>query len=131
MVFKKNNKKSYLTTPKKKKFPTGYIYINSTFNNTFLTLTDIEYKPLVCLSPKKIGNLKKKVPYNNLYVAENLAQKAKEKKIFYVKIFFYGVPFSRVHILKGLKKEGIKVTSMINLTSIPHNGCRMRKKKRK
>ncbi len=110
----------------------GKIYISSSYNNTILTLTDINGNVLVGSSAGRMGfkGRKKATPFAASKVAENLSQAAHQLGITKVKVLVKGIGSGRESALRSLAGQRINIISVKDITSIPHNGCRPPKKRR-
>jgi len=128
MVQKKSRKKG-----KSKQIPTsGRVYITSGFNNTIISITDGDGNALFNGSCGSTGfkGSKKSTPYAATRAAEDVAQKASSMGMKEVSVFVKGPGSGRVAAIKALKSAGLRVTAISDLTPIPHNGCRPKKKRR-
>lgn len=118
----------------KKVVKSGLAYIQSTFNNTIITLTDPEGNLLVQKSPVNVGfkGSKKSTAFAATKAAKEAADVAiKKYGLSEVKVTIKGPGAGRNAAVKGLDSAGIRVTSLADATPVPHNGCRPRKKPRK
>jgi small subunit ribosomal protein S11 len=117
----------------KKNIAKGVIHIAATFNNTVVTITD-EMGNVICWS--SAGALgfkgsKKSTPYAAQQTVEDVMVKAKEHGIKELHIRVQGPGSGRETAVKSVgATEGIKITSFKDVTPLPHNGCRPRKKRR-
>ncbi|HCC67998.1 TPA: 30S ribosomal protein S11 [Patescibacteria group bacterium] len=121
----KNSKKST-----KKNVRSGMAMIQATFNNTIITLTDGEGNTLVQGSPAVIGfsGSRRSTAFAATKAAQDTAKKAiKKYGLKEVKVFIKGPGSGRNAAVKGLDAAGLRITSLIDRTPIPHNGCRSRK----
>lgn len=111
---------------------TGNVYINATYNNTILTLTDQSGKTLAWSSCGCVGfkGSRKATGYAAQAAAEDLASKAKNISHTKVRVILKGLGKGRDLAVRGLVLGGINVLSLIDTTPISHNGCRPRKKRR-
>ncbi len=118
---------------KKKNVPVGRAYINSTFNNTVITITDPSGNVLAWSSGGTAGftGSRKSTPFAAQLAAENVAIKAMEKGIREIVIFISGPGSGREAAIRALASAGIKVKAMRDITPMPHNGCRARRRPRK
>tara|TARA_Y100001970_G_scaffold269087_1_gene361094 strand:- start:42210 stop:42596 length:387 start_codon:yes stop_codon:yes gene_type:complete len=118
---------------KKKNVPVGRAYINSTFNNTVITITDPSGNVLAWSSGGTAGftGSRKSTPFAAQLAAENVAIKAMEKGIREIDIFISGPGSGREAAIRALASAGIKVKAMRDITPMPHNGCRARRRPRK
>jgi small subunit ribosomal protein S11 len=118
---------------KQKTIPaTGRAYITAGFNNTIITLTDPEGNTLFSGSAGEAGfkGSRKSTPYAATKSAEIVAKEAYEKGLREVAVFVKGPGMGRISSIKALKTAGLNVTSISDVTPIPHNGCRPKKKRR-
>lgn len=123
-------------TKKKKKrtVTSGNAYVQATFNNTIITLTDAEGGTLVQGSPRAVGftGSKRSTAFAATKAAKEAALQAiKKYGLKEVKVYIAGVGTGRNAAVKGLDAAGLRVTLLSDKTPIPHNGCRPRKKPRK
>jgi len=110
----------------------GRIYILSSYNNTIITLTDLEGNVLHWTSAGNIGfkGTKKATPFAASKVAEVMAQAAKKLGIEKVAVLIKGIGSGRESALRSLAARGLEITSIKDVTPIPHNGCRPPKVRR-
>jgi len=110
----------------------GRIYIYSSYNNTIMSLADARGNVLSWTSAGAIGfkGSKKSTPYAASKVVELLVQKARRVGINKVKILVKGIGPGRESALRSLGGQGLEVTSVEDITPIPHNGCRPRRPRR-
>lgn len=114
----------------KRVVPSGVATIQSTFNNTIISLTDPEGKVLAQGSPTMVGfkGSKRSTAFAATKAALDVADRAiKKYGLKEVKVFVKGPGAGRNAAVKGLDSAGLKVTMLIDRTPIPHNGCRARK----
>lgn len=118
----------------KKNVSTGMVFIQSTFNNTIITLTDDNGEVLGQGSPSAVGfkGAKRSTAFAATKAATELADKViKKYGLKEVRAFIKGPGAGRNSAIKGLDAAGLKVTMLVDRTPIPHNGCRPRKIPRK
>lgn len=110
----------------------GRVYIYAGFNNTIITVTDPEGNALFSGSSGMAGfrGSRKSTPYAATKAAEKVAQNANEAGIREVAVYVKGPGLGRISSIKALKNSGLRVVSISDLTPIPHNGCRPRKRRR-
>ena len=110
----------------------GKIYITSGFNNTVITLASLSGQALLWGSSGVAGfkGARKATPFAASTSALNLARKAVELGISEVAVFVKGPGAGRDAAIKSLKAGGLEVTSISDVTPIPHNGCRPKKRRR-
>ncbi len=123
---KKSKKKA------KQQVAQGRAYIQSTFNNTIITLTDQNGNVLAWSSAGKCGfrGPKKATPYAAGIIVKNVVEKAAPYGLKEVSVFVKGVGYAREAAVRGLNANGINVLSINDITPIPHNGCRPKKARR-
>jgi len=114
------------------KIKEGRIYIFSSYNNTVITLTDLQGNALYWASAGKIGfkGTKKATPFAASKVAEAMAQAAQKLGIEKVAVLVKGVGAGRDSALRSLAARGLEIISIKDITPIPHNGCRPPKVRR-
>jgi small subunit ribosomal protein S11 len=116
----------------KKSVPQGRAYIHSTFNNVIVTLTDPAGNVLSWGSSGTAGfkGSRKGTPYAAQMAAEGAAKKAKEYGLRQVDVFVRGPGGGREAAIRSLQIAGLTITSIRDVTPIPHNGCRPPKRRR-
>jgi len=116
----------------KKSVPRGQAHIQSTFNNTIVTLTDPNGNVLAWSSAgsSAFKGSRKSTPYAAQITAENAAKKAMEHGLREVSVFVKGPGSGREAAIRSLQAAGLVVTSITDVTPIPHNGCRPPKRRR-
>ena len=120
---------------KKKKIkvdPEGIGYIKSTFNNTVITLTDKYGNTISWGSSGAVGfkGSRKNTPFAAAQAAEKAAQEAMSRGLTKIEVRIKGPGGGRESAVRALQSAGLEVTSIMDLTPIPHNGCRPPKKRR-
>lgn len=116
----------------KKSIPTGVVHIRSTFNNTLITVTD-QTGNVVSWSTAGVCGFKgsrKSTPFAAQLAAEDAVRKAMDHGLRSVTVVVKGPGAGRESALRALQKTGVRVTSIRDITPIPHNGCRPPKKRR-
>ncbi len=116
----------------KKNVATGIAHIQSTFNNTIVTVTDIQGN-VVAWSSSGSSNFKgsrKSTPFAAQIAAENAARKAQEHGMRSLAIFVNGPGAGRESALRAFQIVAMKITLIRDVTPIPHNGCRPPKRRR-
>lgn len=110
----------------------GNAYVQATFNNTIVTLTDKEGGVLAWSSAGSSGfkGARKSTPYAAQVAAENAVEKAKAYGLMQVSIFVKGVGPGREQSIRGLQSAGLDIDAIVDITPTPHNGCRRRKARR-
>ncbi len=114
------------------KIQEGRVYISSSYNNTIITLTDSKGNVLIWSSAGKIGfkNTKKGTSFAATKVAEFIAEAAKKAGIGIFQVLVKGIGPGRDSALRSLAARGLEITSIKDITPIPHNGCRPPKVRR-
>jgi len=125
-------KKRSITTSKKRNL-LGIVHLQTTANNTILTLTDLDGNTRAWSSSGSAGfkNSRKSTSYAAQAAAEKLAKKAKQIGYQMVHIKMKGLGYGKELSLKGLKNGGLWIKKIEDLTPISYNGCRPPKKRRK
>ncbi|OHD31752.1 MAG: 30S ribosomal protein S11 [Spirochaetes bacterium GWC2_52_13] len=110
----------------------GNVYIQATFNNTIVTVTDLTGNAVSWASAGGLGfrGAKKSTPYAAQTAAETAAKKAMDYGLREVNVFVKGPGVGRESAIRTLGVLGLKVRSIRDVTPIPHNGCRPRKARR-
>ena len=128
--------KTAATVAKKKKVkksvPVGVAYIHATFNNTIVTITDPAGNVLSWSSPGSSGfkGSRKSTPFAAQIAGETAARKARELGVKSVNVLVKGPGSGRESALRALHAAGLGISSIRDVTPIPHNGCRPRKNRR-
>lgn len=125
-------KKETKVSPSVHKVTEGKVYINSSFNNTLMTLTDSKGNSLGWASAGGIGfkGSKKATPFAASKVAETIAQTAQKIGIGKVEVYVKGVGSGRESAIRSLAARGLELALIKDETPIPHNGCRPVKSRR-
>ncbi len=122
------------TTRKKerKAIPSGKAYIQSTFNNTVVTLTDPQGNVISWGSSGAAGfkGSRKGTPYAAQLAAHNAARKAMEQGLRQIEVLIRGPGSGREAAIRALQSSGLFITSIRDITPVPHNGCRPPKRRR-
>ena len=116
----------------KKNVPVGVVHIEATYNNTIVTITDLEGNALCWASSgtQGIKGSKKSTPYAASKSAEIGGAKAVEMGVKKAEVVVKGLGAGREAAIRALQATGIEVTKITDETPIPHNGCRPPKKRR-
>ena len=116
----------------KKNIPEDQAHIHSTYNNTVVSITDKEGNVISWASAGTIGykGSKKKTPYAAGMSAEAAAKVAMDNGVKKVEVFVKGLGPGRETAIRSLQTAGLEVTSIVDVTPIPHNGCRPPKRPR-
>jgi|SRR3989344_453203 len=116
----------------KKTVAAGRAYINATYNNTIITLTDPGGNAVAWSSAGACGfkGAKKATPYAAQVIVKKAVDKAKEYGLREVAVFVKGVGTGRESAVRALNANGLNILNIKDITPIPHNGCRPRKPRR-
>jgi small subunit ribosomal protein S11 len=110
----------------------GRAYVQSTFNNTIVTVTDPEGGVLAWASSGSVGfkGTKKGTPFAARLAAESVARKAMEFGMRRVDVYVKGPGSGRETAIRSLQSAGLEISSIRDITPIPHNGCRPPRRRR-
>jgi len=110
----------------------GEAHINATFNNIIISLTNLSGQVISWSSAGKMGfrGSKKNTPYAAQLAAQDCAKVAHDSGLRKVKVFVKGPGAGRESAIRTLAGNGIEVTEIMDITPIPHNGCRPPKRRR-
>ena len=116
----------------RKSIPVGRAYIQSTFNNTIITLTDPRGMVIAWGSSGTVGfrGSRKSTAFAAQRAGEDAARKGMEHGLRQVEVFVRGPGAGREAAIRSLQSSGLAVTSIRDVTPIPHNGCRPPKRRR-
>ncbi len=116
----------------KKNVSNGKAFIQASFNNTIVSITDLQGNVVAWSSAGHMNfkGSRKSTPYAAQMAARNAAEKAREHGVREVEIFVNGPGIGRESAIRALSAEGIMVRSIKDITPLPHNGCRPRKRRR-
>jgi small subunit ribosomal protein S11 len=116
----------------RKNVPAGIAHIQSTFNNTVVTISDLQGNVLAWASAGTSGfkGSRKGTPFAAGLAAENAARKAMEHGLRQVEVFVKGPGAGREAAIRSLQAAGLEVNLIKDVTPIPHNGCRPPKRRR-
>lgn len=116
----------------KKNIPVGVVHIRSTFNNTVITVTDPAGNTIAWSSSGTRGfkGSRKSTPFAAQLAAEDAVRKAMDNGLRSASVLVKGPGAGRESALRALTRTGVKVTSIRDITPIPHNGCRPPKRRR-
>lgn len=116
----------------RKNIERGAVHIRSTFNNTIVTITDVNGNALSWASAGGLGfrGSKKSTPFAAQTAAETAAKAAMEHGLKTVEVFVKGPGAGREAAIRALQAAGLEVTLIKDVTPIPHNGCRPPKRRR-
>ena len=116
----------------RKNITSGIAHVNSTFNNTLITITDAQGNAISWSSAGSQGfrGSRKSTPYAAQVAAEDAGRKAQEHGMKTLEVEVKGPGSGRESALRALQAIGFDITSIRDVTPIPHNGCRPRKRRR-
>ncbi|SRR5574344_2188742 len=116
----------------KKNVPEGRAYIHSTFNNTIVTITDNDGNAISWAAPGTLGfkGSKKSTPFAAGMSAEAAGKAAFDMGMRKVQVFVKGLGSGKETAIRSLQTAGLEITSISDVTPIPHNGCRPPKRPR-
>jgi small subunit ribosomal protein S11 len=116
----------------RKNVPVGHAHIQSTFNNTIVTITDPGGNVVSWGSAGQVGfkGSRKSTPYAAAQTAEAAARRAMENGMRQLEVFVKGPGAGREQAIRSLQSAGLEVTAITDVTPIPHNGCRPPKRRR-
>jgi small subunit ribosomal protein S11 len=116
----------------KKTVPKGKAFIQSTFNNTIITLTDPNGNVVSAGSAGNVGfkGSRKSTPFAAGQAAERAAKKAMEHGMRHIDVMVKGPGAGREAAIRSLEAAGLSIQSIRDVTPMPHNGCRARKRRR-
>jgi len=128
MAYNRRNSKKRV----KKNIPEAAAHIHSTYNNTIVTITDKEGNVISWASAGTIGykGSKKKTPFAAQMSSEAAAKAAMDSGVKKVEVHVKGLGSGRESAIRALQTAGLEVTSIIDETPVPHNGCRPPKRPR-
>ena len=124
--------KKSITKKDKKSFTTGVVHIKSTFNNTIVTITNLAGDTISWASAGSSGfkGARKSTPFAAQTAAEKAAVEAFNSGMKTVDIFVKGQGSGRETAIRAIENAGFAITSIQDITSVPHNGCRPPKRRR-
>ena len=116
----------------RKNIASGVAHVNSTFNNTMITITDAQGNTIAWSSSGTMGfkGSRKSTPYAAQMAAEKAARAAMEHGLRRVEVQVKGPGSGRDTAVRSIQSTGIEVTSIKDVTPVPHNGCRQPKRRR-
>jgi len=128
----KNVTKKTVTKRNRKNIERGAAHIHSSFNNTIVTITDVDGNALATGSAGELGfkGSRKSTPFAAGEVAEKAAKKAMEHGLKTVEVYVKGPGSGREAAIRALQTAGLELSSIKDVTPIPHNGCRPPKRRR-
>ncbi|SET56758.1 SSU ribosomal protein S11P [Natronincola peptidivorans] len=116
----------------RKNIERGQAHIQSTFNNSIITLTDVQGNTIAWASAGQLGfkGSRKSTPFAAQMAAETAAKSAMEHGLKTVEVFVKGPGAGREAAIRSLQATGLEVTMIKDVTPVPHNGCRPPKRRR-
>ncbi len=124
--------KTRIRRKERKNITSGVAHVNSTFNNTMVTIADAQGNTISWSSAGMMGfkGSRKSTPYAAQLAAEDAAKKAMEHGMKTLEVYVRGPGSGRESALRAFQAAGFQVTSIRDVTPIPHNGCRPPKRRR-
>ncbi len=128
----KKSKTTRVRKRERKNIERGQAHISSTFNNTMVTLTDLQGNVISWASAGQLGfrGSRKSTPFAAQQAAEEAAKKAMEHGLKSVEVYVKGPGSGREAAIRSLQASGLEVNLIKDTTPIPHNGCRPPKRRR-
>lgn len=128
----KKGKSTRVKRRERKNIERGQAHISSTFNNTMVTLTDMQGNVISWASAGQLGfkGSRKSTPFAAQQAAEEAAKKAMEHGLKTVEVYVKGPGSGREAAIRSLQATGLEVSLIKDVTPIPHNGCRPPKRRR-
>ncbi|MBC6439626.1 MAG: 30S ribosomal protein S11 [Rhodospirillales bacterium] len=116
----------------RKNITSGVAHVNASFNNTMITISDAQGNAISWSSAGSMGfkGSRKSTPYAAQMAAEEAGKKAREHGMQLLEVFVKGPGSGRESALRALSAIGFQITAIQDVTPIPHNGCRPRKRRR-
>ena len=110
----------------------GVAHIKSSFNNTIVSITDQDGNVLAWASAGNVGfkGSRKSTPFAAQLAAESAARKAQEHGVRKVDVYVKGPGSGRETAIRSLQASGLEILGIVDVTPVPHNGCRPRKRRR-
>lgn len=129
-MIKKTTLKNKKTAPKN--VTSARIYVTATFNNTLVNLTDQEGQTLAWSSSGAAGfkGTRKSTPFAAISAVEKVAEQAKNLGVSNVEVFIKGPGPGRDAAIRALRNAGVNITMIADVTPVPHNGPRAKKRRR-
>lgn len=116
----------------KRSVPSGRVYINATFNNTIVSITDDSGNVIAWSSSGHLNfkGSRKSTPYAAQMAARDAAEKSRDYGLREVDVLVKGPGIGRESAIRAVANEGIRIRQIRDITPLPHNGCRPRKRRR-
>ena len=129
---KKKTAKTRVKRSERKNIAVGQAHIKSTFNNTIISITDPAGNVVAWRSAGQVGfkGSRKSTPFAAQLAAEKAARQAQEHGLQKVDVFVKGPGSGRETAIRSLAAAGLEVSGIQDVTPVPHNGCRPRKRRR-
>jgi small subunit ribosomal protein S11 len=117
---------------KARKISKGRIYVKSTYNNTVITVTDLNGNTVAWGSAGHLGfkGPKKATPYAAMTIMKNVVDKIRETGLMEVDVFVRGIGGGREAAIRAIGNAGLEINTIKDVTPLPHNGCRPKKVRR-
>jgi small subunit ribosomal protein S11 len=124
--------KTRIKRRERKNITTGVAHVSATFNNTMITITDAQGNAIAWSTAGTMGfkGSRKSTPYAAQMAAEDAGKKAQDHGMRTLEVEVKGPGSGRESALRALQAIGFQITSIRDVTPIPHNGCRPRKRRR-
>lgn len=124
--------KATVKKKEKRSVPNGRVYINATFNNTIITVTDEGGNVIAWSSSGHLSfkGSRKSTPYAAQMAARDAVEKTREFGLREVDVFVKGPGIGRESAIRAIANEGVRIRLIRDITPLPHNGCRPRKRRR-
>ena len=125
-------KKARVRKKERKNITSGVAHVNASFNNTMITITDAQGNAIAWSSAGTMGfkGSRKSTPYAAQVAAEDAGKKAMEHGVRTLEVEVAGPGSGRESALRALQAAGFTITTILDVTPIPHNGCRAPKRRR-
>ncbi len=129
---KEQQGRAKLRRKERKNITSGVAHVNASFNNTMITITDAQGNTIAWSSSGTMGfkGSRKSTPYAAQMAGEDVGKKAAEHGVKILEVEVTGPGSGRESALRALQSVGMQITSIRDVTPIPHNGCRPRKRRR-
>lgn len=124
--------KARLRRKERKNITSGVAHVNANFNNTMITITDVQGNTISWSSAGMMGfkGSRKSTPFAAQVAAEDAGKKAQEHGMTTLEVLVRGPGSGRESALRALQSVGFQITTIRDVTPIPHNGCRPPKRRR-
>ncbi|MCP5080905.1 MAG: 30S ribosomal protein S11 [Alphaproteobacteria bacterium] len=124
--------KARMRRKERKNITSGVAHVNASFNNTMITITDVQGNTIAWASAGMMGfkGSRKSTPFAAQVAGEDVGKKAQEHGMTTLEVEVRGPGSGRESALRALQSVGFQITSIRDVTPIPHNGCRPPKRRR-